>query len=481
MINASLTELSKALQDKKISSLELTNLFLERIENLDSNLNSFITISKDKAREDAKKADEKIASGTKGDLTGIPIAHKDLFCTSGIKTSAASKMLDNFIPSYDATLVKTLADAGMPLLGKTNLDEFAMGSSCENSYYGVCKNPYDLTKVSGGSSGGSAVAIAARLAPVATGTDTGGSIRQPASFCGISGIKPTYGSISRWGIIAYASSLDQAGIMAKTAEDCALVLQNSITYDEKDSTSIKIEPRTFTETINKPIKGLKIGLPEEYFAKGLDANIADALQSAIKVFESLGVEFKKISLPKTHLAIPAYYIISPAEASANLARFDGVRYGYRTENPQNLAELYEKSRGEGFGTEVKRRILVGTYALSEGYYEAYFKKAQQIRRLISQDLVAALNDVDAILSPVSPTTAFNIGEKSKNPVDMYLGDIYTLGVNLAGLPGMSIPAGFSHMPIGMQLIGKHFGEDTLLQIAHQFQLNTDFHTRSPKV
>lgn len=481
MINASLIEMSQALRNKKISSQELTQLFLDRINSLDSKLNSFISVSSDKAISDAKQADAKINAGNAGDLTGIPIAHKDLFCTNGIKTSAASKMLDNFIPPYDATLVKTLADAGMPLLGKTNLDEFAMGSSCENSYYGACKNPYDLNKVSGGSSGGSAVAVAARLTPAATGTDTGGSIRQPAAFCGITGIKPTYGSISRWGIVAYASSLDQAGVMAKTAEDCALLLQNSIAYDEKDSTSIQREKQIFTDTINDDLTGVKIGLPEEYFAEGLDKDIAKSIESAIDVLKKLGVEFKKISLPKTHLAIPAYYIISPAEASANLARYDGVRYGYRAENVENLSELYQKSRGEGFGAEVKRRILIGTYALSEGYYDAYFRKAQQIRRLISQDFNSALQEVDAILAPVAPKNAFDIGTNSKNPIDLYLGDIYTLGVNLAGLPGMSVPVGFSPMPTGMQLIGRHFGEAKLLQIAHKFQQSTDFHLKQPSL
>lgn len=479
MINASLTQMSQALRTKKISSLELTNLFLDRIEKIDPELNAFISTTKERAQADAKIADAKIAAGEAGELTGIPIAHKDLFCTKGIKTSAASKMLDNFIPPYDATLVKTLADAGMPLLGKTNMDEFAMGSSCENSYYGACKNPYDPSKVSGGSSGGSAVAVAARLAPAATATDTGGSIRQPAAFCGVSGIKPTYGSISRWGIIAYASSLDQAGFIAKTAEDCALLLQNSISFDDKDSTSVKIEERNFLEDINQDLKGVKIGLPDEYFTQGLDDAIAKSIASAIQLLQSLGAEFKKVSLPKNHLAIPAYYIISPAEASTNLARFDGVRYGWRAENVSNLPELYEKSRGQGFGTEVKRRILIGTYALSEGYYDAYFKKAQQIRRLISEDFHSAFNEVDAILAPVTPKNAFNIGA-SKNPVDIYLGDIYTLGVNLAGLPAMSIPVGFDQTPIGMQLIGKHFDEAKILQIAHKFQQESDFHTKAPK-
>ncbi len=482
MHNKTLAELSAALQNKEFSSEELTRHYLDRIKQHDQSLNSFITVTDDLAIAQAKAADQQIASGDAGVLTGIPMAQKDIFCTKGVKTSCASKMLDNFIAPYDATTVKKINDAGMVMLGKTNMDEFAMGSTTETSYYGDVKNPWDLDRVPGGSSGGSAAAVAARLTPMATGTDTGGSIRQPAALCGITGIKPTYGTVSRFGMIAFASSLDQGGPMTRTAEDAGMMLNVMTGFDEKDSTSFEKESEDYTRSLNDKLDGLKIGLPKEYFSDDLDSDIASVIDAAIKEVEKLGATIKEISLPNTSLSIPAYYVIAPAECSSNLSRLDGVRYGYRCEDPKDLDDLYSRSRGEAFGEEVKRRIMIGTYALSTGYYDAYYLKAQQIRRLISNDFKTVFEDVDVIMGPTSPSTAFKIGELSEDndPTSMYLADIYTISVNLAGLPGMSIPAGqVNGLPVGLQLIGNYFQEAKLLNIAHQFQQATDHHDQTP--
>ena len=480
MITKSLTELSAGLKAGDFSSVELTQYYLDRIAKYDADLNAFITVTEEQALAGAKSADEQIAAGSAGALTGIPMAHKDLFCTDGVRTSCASKMLDNFIAPYNATVVEKLNAAGMPMLGKTNMDEFAMGSSNENSYYGAAKNPWDLERVPGGSSGGSAVAVAARLAPVATGTDTGGSIRQPASLTGITGIKPTYGRVSRFGMIAYASSLDQGGIFGTSASDCAMVLETMSGFDPKDSTSVECDVPNMSASLNDSLKGLKIGLPKEFFGEGLDAGVAKVVEDAIEEYKKLGADIVEISLPNTHLAIPSYYVIAPAEASSNLSRFDGVRYGYRCEDPVDLTDMYMRSRGEGFGTEVKRRIMAGTYALSAGYYDAYYLKAQKIRRLISNDFKEAFTKVDVIMGPVAPETAFKIGEKSDDPISMYMSDIYTLSLNLAGLPGMSVPAGTANnMPVGLQIIGNAFEEAKLLNVAHQYQQTTDWHKAVP--
>ena len=480
MINKSLAELSVGLQTGKFSSVELTQHYLDRIAKYDGEINSFITVTDEQALAMAKTADEQIASGSATALTGIPMAHKDIFCTDGVRTSAGSKVLDNFIAPYNATVVEKLKAAGMPMLGKTNMDEFAMGSSNENSYYGPCKNPWDLDRVPGGSSGGSAAAVAAKLCPVATGTDTGGSIRQPASLCGITGIKPTYGRVSRYGMIAYASSLDQGGIFASSAADSALLIEAMSGFDSKDSTSVDIPVPDYSATINDSLKGLKIGLPKEYFGEGLNNEVAKVVETAIEEYKKLGAEIVEISLPNTHLAIPAYYVIAPAEASSNLSRFDGVRYGYRCEDPKDLTDMYMRSRGEAFGREVKRRIMTGTYALSAGYYDAYYLKAQKIRRLVSEDFQNAFKDVDVIMGPVAPDTAFKLGEKTSDPISMLLGDIYTIALNLAGLPGMSIPAGMANnMPVGLQIIGNSFTESKLLNVAHQYQQATDWHTKVP--
>jgi len=481
MHNLSITALSKGLADKKFSSVELTQHFLDRINRHNAQLNSFISICDQHALTQAKAADQRIKAGKHTALNGIPYAHKDIFCTQGIKTSCGSKMLDNFIAPYDATVTTKFNDAGLVLLGKTNLDEFAMGSSNENSYYGPVKNPWDLERVPGGSSGGSAAAVAARLTPVATGTDTGGSIRQPAALCGITGIKPTYGRVSRYGMVAFASSLDQGGVLARSAEDAALLLNAMAGYDPNDSTSLDRAVPDYAASLTNKIAGLKIGLPKEYFAEQLDSAIASAIGQAVVELKKLGAEFKDISLKHTALSLPAYYIVAPAECSSNLARYDGVRYGYRCKDPQNLEDLYKRSRSESFGAEVKRRIMIGTYALSAGYYDAYYLKAQKIRRLISDDFKNAFNEVDVILGPTTPTPAFKIGEKSADPVTMYLSDIYTIAVNLAGLPGLSMPAGFvNDLPIGLQLIGNYFAEAQLLNIAHQYQQVTDWQQRCPQ-
>lgn len=480
MYDKTIAELAEDLHSKAFSSVELTQALLARIDSLDSQLNAFITVTSEQALAQAQAADERISAGQSNKLTGIPIAHKDIFCTEGVRTSCGSRMLDNFIAPYNATVVEKFVAAGLVMVGKTNLDEFAMGSSNENSFYGPVKNPWDTKAVPGGSSGGSAAAVAARLVPGATGTDTGGSIRQPASLCGITGIKPSYGRVSRWGMIAYASSLDQGGVLTRTAQDAALLLQVMAGFDERDSTSAAQPVPDYAATLDNSLEGLKIGLPKEYFSAGLDDQVAATIDTALAEYRRLGAEVIEISLPNANLAIPAYYVIAPAECSSNLARFDGVRYGYRCENPKDLLDLYTRSRGEGFGAEVKRRIMVGTYALSAGYYDAYYLKAQRIRRLIKDDFVAAFDKVDVIMGPTSPTVAFDLGEKLNDPVTMYLSDIYTIAVNLAGLPGMSIPVGFvDGRPVGLQLIGNYFDEARLLNIAHRYQQVSDWHTRAP--
>ena len=477
----SLTQLSNMLSEGQISSVELTQYFLDRIDTLDKDLNSFISVNDTKALLQAKVADEQRAAGKASLLTGIPLAHKDIFCTEGIKTSCASKMLDNFIAPYDATVVKKLKAAGMVTLGKTNMDEFAMGSSNETSFYGAVHNPWAKDSVPGGSSGGSAAAVAARLAPCATGTDTGGSIRQPAALCGITGLKPTYGRVSRYGMIAFASSLDQGGPMTRSAEDAAFMLEAMSGFDERDSTSIERPVDPYAKTLNDDIKGLKIGIPKEFFADGLDADVGACVQAAIDEYQKMGATIVEVGLPNAMLAMPAYYVVAPAECSSNLSRYDGVRFGYRCDSPVNLEDLYKRSRSEGFGAEVKRRILIGTYVLSAGYYDAYYLKAQKLRQLISQDFSRVLDQVDVIMSPTTPTTAFPIGSKTDDPVSMYLSDIYTIGVNLAGLPGISLPAGFAQgKPVGLQIIGDYFREGLLLNMAHQYQQVTDWHQQIPE-
>ncbi len=480
MFDKTLAELAQGLERGDFSSTELTQAYLQRINALDSRYNSFITVTEEQALAQAAAADQARATGNGGALCGLPIAHKDLFCTQGVRTSSASKMLDNFVSPYDATIVSRLKNAGSVMLGKLNMDEFAMGSSNESSFYGAVRNPWNTDCVPGGSSGGSAAAVAARLTPAATGSDTGGSIRQPAALCGITGLKPTYGRVSRYGMIAFASSLDQAGPMAQTAEDCAMILNAMAGFDPMDSTSAERDMEDYTAELNQPLAGLKIGLPREYFSEALDAGVAEQVRNAVAEFEKLGATVKEVSLPNTELSIPAYYIIAPAEASSNLSRFDGVRYGYRCDNPVDLEDLYKRSRGEGFGTEVKRRIMVGTYALSAGYYDAYYNKAQQIRRMIQQDFVAVLNDVDVIMGPTTPHPAFKLGEKSSDPVSMYMEDIFTLSLNLAGLPGISVPCGQTNgLPVGLQIIGNYFAESRLLKVAHQFQQATDWHKQIP--
>ena len=479
---STIAELSGELQSKRISSVEATRLFLDRIERLDKQINSYVTVCHEQALMQAQFADKELAAGRKAPLLGIPIAHKDIFCTSGVKTSCGSKMLDNFFAPYNATVVEKLDKSGAVMLGKTNMDEFAMGSSSESSFYGVVRNPWDQECVPGGSSGGAAAAVAAGFAVASTGTDTGGSIRQPAALCGITGLKPTYGRVSRWGMIAFASSLDQAGPMTRTAEDAAIMMNAMAGFDSKDSTSVDQAVPDYTESLNDSLAGLKIGLPKEYFGEGLDSAVAKQVEDAIVELKKLGAQCVDVSLPNTHLAVPAYYVVAPAEASSNLSRFDGVRFGYRCEDPVDLEDLYKRSRGEGFGEEVKRRIMIGTYALSTGYYDAYYLKAQKIRRLISEDFKQAFQQVDVILGPTTPSPAFKIGEKMNDPVTMYLNDIYTISANLAGLPGISIPAGFvSGKPIGLQMIGNYFDEAKLLNVAHQFQQATDWHSQTPKL
>ncbi len=480
MHRLTIAEVAGALRRREFSSEELTRALLARIRELDPELNAVITATEEEAMAQAAEADRRLAAGEGGPLTGVPILHKDIFCTRGVRTSCGSRMLDNFIAPYDATVVEKLAAAGAVMLGKTNMDEFAMGSSNETSFYGPVKNPWDTDRVPGGSSGGSAAAVAARLAPAATGTDTGGSIRQPAALTGITGLKPTYGRVSRWGMIAFASSLDQGGPMTRTAEDAAIMLGAMAGFDPRDSTSIDRPVPDYTATLDQPLDGLRIGLPREYFGDGLDNDVAACIEGALEVYKRMGARVSEISLPNTHLAVPAYYVVAPAECSSNLSRYDGVRFGYRCQDPKDLEDLYKRSRGEGFGAEVKRRIMIGTYALSAGYYDAYYLKAQKIRRLIRDDFMRAFEEVDVIMGPTSPTVAFRLGEKTDDPVSMYLSDIYTIAVNLAGLPGMSIPAGFVHgLPVGLQIIGNLFDEARLLNVAHKFQQETDWHQRTP--
>jgi len=480
MTNLGLAQISRALDKGEFSSTELTGEYLKKINSENPALNAYITVCEEQAMAQAKTADEIRSQGNAGPFTGIPIAHKDLFCTQGVRTSCASKMLDNFIAPYDATVVERFNQANAVMLGKTNMDEFAMGSSNETSFYGPVKNPWDHTKVPGGSSGGSAAAVAAGLCAGATATDTGGSIRQPASFTGITGLKPTYGRVSRWGMIAFASSLDQAGTMTRSAEDAALMLNVMAGLDDKDSTSNAIPAEDYTAGLEKPLEGLRIGIPTQHFSEGLNADVEKVIREAIAEYEKLGATVKEISLDNSHLSVSAYYVIAPAEASANLSRYDGVRYGYRCDNPSDLDDMYKRTRSEGFGNEVKRRIMVGTYALSAGYYDAYYIKAQKIRRLIKQDFQKAFEEVDVIMGPTSPHTAFDIGSKNDDPVTMYLEDIYTIAVNLAGLPGISIPAGLVNgLPIGLQIVGKDFSEAQLLNVAHKFQQATDWHAKMP--
>ncbi len=480
MHTKTVAQLANGLQQKEFSSVELTQCFLDRIDNLGATYNAFITVNPEMALAAAAAADAKLDSGNSNALTGIPVAHKDIFCTAGIRTSCGSRMLDNFVPPYDATIIQRFDAAGAVILGKTNMDEFAMGSSNENSYYGAVKNPWDLSLVPGGSSGGSAAAVAAMLAPAATGTDTGGSIRQPAAFCGVTGLKPTYGRVSRLGMVAFASSLDQAGPFGRSAEDCAIMLGVMAGHDKLDSTSSEVPCPDYTATLDDSLEGLRIGLPAEFFGGGLDPATAQAVDAALKELERLGASLVEVSLPHSKLTVPTYYVIAPAEASTNLSRFDGVRYGHRCADPEDLNDLYTRTREEGFGDEVKRRILVGTYALSAGYYDAYYKKAQQVRRLIKQDYMDCFEHVDLIAGPTTPGPAFPLGAKANDPLAMYLEDVYTLAVNLAGLPGMSVPAGFVEgKPVGLQLIGQHFDEARLLNVAHRYQQATDWHLQTP--
>lgn len=481
MHNLTIAELIRGLQSNQFSSVELTQHFLARIAELDQQYNTLITVTADEALKTAAIADQRLAAGDAPALCGVPIVHKDIFCTRGVRTSCGSKMLDNFVPPYDATVVENFAQAGAIVLGKTNMDEFAMGSSNETSFYGSVQNPWDTGCVPGGSSGGSAAAVAARLAPGATATDTGGSIRQPAALCGITGLKPTYGRVSRWGMIAFASSLDQGGPMARTAEDCAIMLSCMASFDSKDSTCIDREVPDYSAQLGDSVKGLRIGVPAEYFSEGLNAGTERAVLAALAELEAQGAELVDISLPNTGLSVPAYYVIAPAEASANLSRFDGVKYGYRCDQPTDLQDLYTRSRAEGFGEEVQRRILIGTYCLSAGYYDAYYGKAQQVRQLIQQDFKKAFEQVDVIMGPTCPSPAFQFGSKGDDPVAMYLEDIYTIATNLAGLPGMSLPCGMvDNKPVGLQIIGNHFEEARMLNIAHQYQLITDWHKQAPE-
>ncbi len=484
MHNLTLTQISQGLEAGDFTSVQITQHFLDRIQTLDQSedgFNSFITVTPELALDQARAADERRAAGNATQWTGVPFAHKDIFCTDGTLTTCGSKMLGNFIPPYNATVVENFNKEGAVCLGKTNMDEFAMGSSNETSYFGGVRNPWDKNRIPGGSSGGSAAAVAARLVPAATATDTGGSIRQPAAMCGLTGLKPTYGRCSRFGMIAFASSLDQAGPIARNASDAAMMLNIMSSFDEKDSTSIEQDVPDYTATLNDSLKGKVIGLPKEFFPDNLDADMAKTVRAAITEFEKLGCTIKAISLPSTDLAIPAYYVVAPAECSANLSRMDGVRFGHRCEDPKDLMDMYCRSRGEGFGEEVKRRIMIGTYALSTGFYDAYYLKAQKIRRLIKDDFMAAFKDVDFIMGPTTPTPAFKTGEKTSDPVDMYMEDKFTLSCNLAGLPGMSIPAGkVSDLPVGLQIIGNYWSEASMLNAAHQFQQVTTHHNDAPQ-
>jgi len=483
VINATIAELARALQARRLSSVELTADLFERIEALNRQLNAFVTLDRQGALTQAKAADDRREAGTAGPLTGIPIAHKDVLMTAGLKTTCGSRMLENFVAPYNAFVVQQLADAGMVLVGKTNMDEFAMGSSNENSYFGAVKNPWNLERVPGGSSGGSAAAIAARLVPAATGTDTGGSIRQPAALSGICGLKPTYGVCSRYGLIAFASSLDQAGPFAQSAEDCALLLSSMAGHDPRDSTSLDRPAEDYTRDLQRPLDGVRIGLPKEYFEGGSEAGVVKAIERALAEFRKLGAVTVEVSLPNVNLSVPVYYVLAPAEASSNLSRFDGVRYGHRAAKHGDLLDMYKKTRGEGFGPEVKRRILIGTYVLSHGYYDAYYLKAQQVRRLIAEDFRRAYEKCDVIMGPTAPTTAFKLGSKTDDPAQMYLNDIFTIAANLTGAPGMSIPCGFDEqgLTVGLQIQGNYFVEARILNVAHQYQQVTDWHRRLPPI
>jgi len=481
LIDSSLSELSEALARGSVSGVELTQLCLDRIARLNGALNAFITVDPERSLREAREADARRAAGRAGPLTGIPIAHKDIYCTRGMLTTCGSRMLGNFVSPYDAHVVERFAAAGCVLLGKTNMDEFAMGSSNETSYFGPVRNPWDLARVPGGSSGGSAAAVAARMAPAATGTDTGGSIRQPAAFTGICGLKPTYGTVSRYGMVAFASSLDQGGPMARGAEDLALLMNVMAGHDARDSTSLERAPEDYSRELNSPLAGLRIGLPREYFGEGCAPEVLSRVREAIAWFESRGARLVELELPNSALALPVYYVLAPAEASSNLSRFDGVRYGHRAREYRDLAELYSRTRAEGFGAEVKRRILIGTYVLSHGYYDAYYLQAQRVRRLIARDFSEAFARCDLLMGPIAPTTAFALGENVDDPVRMYLNDIFTIPASLAGLPALSIPCGFdgAGLPVGVQLIGPHFTESRLLGAAHRYQQETDWHRRVP--
>jgi aspartyl-tRNA(Asn)/glutamyl-tRNA(Gln) amidotransferase subunit A len=476
-----LTELAAGLRARRFSSAELVTAYLERIDRHQGALNAFISVTREQALKDAQAADRVLAAGGGGALTGVPIAHKDIFCTQGVRTTCGSRMLDNFVSPYDATVVARLKAAGAIMLGKTNMDEFAMGSSNETSFYGPVRNPWNPALVPGGSSGGSAAAVAARLAAAATATDTGGSIRQPAALCGITGVKPTYGRVSRYGMIAFASSLDQGGVLATSVADAALMLREMAGFDANDSTSVDTPVPDYVAQLEQPLAGLKVGLLKEFFDKGLDPENEKRIREALRIYEGLGATLTEVSLPNLPLSVPVYYVVAPAECSSNLARFDGVRFGHRCENPKDLQDLYRRSRGEGFGAEVKRRIMTGTYVLSAGYYDAYYLKAQRVRALINADFIRAFKSVDVLIGPTTPTPAFAIGAKTADPITMYLNDIYTIGANLAGLPAASIPCGFvEDLPVGLQVVGPHFSEARVLSVAHAFQRATDWHTRVPQ-
>jgi aspartyl-tRNA(Asn)/glutamyl-tRNA(Gln) amidotransferase subunit A len=475
-------EISSSLRARRYSSVELTQHLLDRIERLGKELNAFVTVTRERALADAAAADRAIARGEGGPLTGVPIAHKDIFCTDGVLTTCGSRMLSNFVAPYDATVVERWSSAGTVLLGKTNMDEFAMGSSNETSWYGPVRNPWDKNRVPGGSSGGSAAAVAACLAPAASGTDTGGSIRQPAALTNLTGFKPTYGRVSRYGMIAFASSLDQAGVLTRSAEDAALLLGAMAGFDPRDSTSVDEPVPDYVAALSEPVKGLRIGVLREFFDQGLSSPVARLVRAAIDALREQGATVREVSLPNLPLSVPTYYVVAPAECSSNLSRFDGVRFGHRCESPRDLLDLYKRSRGEGFGDEVKRRIMTGTYVLSAGYYDAYYLKAQQVRQLIAADFRRAFTEVDVVVGPTAPTPAFELGAKTSDPITMYLNDIYTIGANLAGLPAVSIPCGFveeggRELPVGLQLVGPHFAESRLLNVAHQYQRLTSWHRR----
>ena len=481
MHSETVIQLKEGLRARRYSAVELARSLLARIERAQPDLNAFISIETEQALAAAAEADRRLAAGNAPPLTGVPIAHKDIFCAAGSRTTCGSRMLANFVSPYDATIVARLRAAGAVVLGKTNMDEFAMGSSNENSYFGPVRNPWDLTRVPGGSSGGSAAAVAARLVPAATATDTGGSIRQPAALCGVTGLKPTYGRVSRYGMVAFASSLDQAGVIARSAEDVALLLGAMAGFDARDSTSVERAVPDYVAGLNQPLKGLRIGLLKEFFDAGLDPNIEALLRTALEQLRAQGAVLQEVSLPNLPLSVPTYYVVAPAECSSNLARFDGVRFGHRCENPRDLKDLYERSRGEGFGPEVKRRIMTGTYVLSAGYYDAYYLKAQRVRALIAADFARAFESVDVLIGPTTPTAAFELGAKTSDPVTMYLNDIYTIGANLAGLPAISIPCGFVNaLPAGLQIVGPHFAEERLLNVAHRYQQESNWHQRAPE-